>query len=98
MAIEPAACSAQTADMRLYAGLPILVLWGDYVELTPRWAPRLKLCRDFVETANRAGARAEMVMLKDVGFPGASHMRMLDRHSIAIGRWLVGWIDRHVAQ
>lgn len=98
VSIEPAACPAPTSDMRPYAGLPILVLWGDYVELSPRWAPRLKLCRDFVEAANRAGARAEMVMLKDVGFPGASHMLMQDRHSIAIGNWLAAWIDGKVAQ
>jgi pimeloyl-ACP methyl ester carboxylesterase len=98
VSIEPAACPAPTADLRPYAGLPILVLWGDYVELSPRWAPRLKLCREFVDAANRAGARAELVMLKDVGFPGASHMLMQDHHSIAIGNWLAGWIDRHVAR
>ena len=34
-------------DLAPYKGLPILVLFGDYVELSPRWAPRLKHCRDF---------------------------------------------------
>lgn len=97
VSIEPAACPAPTADMRPYTGLPILVLWGDYVEQSPRWAPRLKLCREFIEAANRAGARAEMVMLSDVGFPGASHMLMQDRHSVSIGNWLAAWIKRNVS-
>lgn len=98
VSIEPGACPAPTSDLRPYAGLPILVLWGDYVEQSPRWAPRLKLCREFVEAANRAGAKAEMVMLGDVGFPGASHMLMQDRHSLGIGNWLANWIDRNVGR
>ena len=67
---------------------------------TPRhvamsWAPRLKLCREFVEAANKTGGKAEMVMLADVGLPGASHMLMQDRHSLKIGAWLADWIDRN---
>ncbi|MEH3086092.1 MAG: esterase [Xylophilus ampelinus] len=96
VAIEPGACPAAGADMAPYAGLPILVLWGDYVDRSPRWAPRLKACREFVDAANRAGGHAELVMLADVGLPGASHMLMQDRHSLDIGRWLAGWIDRRV--
>lgn len=98
VSIEPGACPAAASDMRPFEGMPILVLWGDFVELSPRWAPRLKLCRDFVEAANKAGARAEMVMLADVGLAGASHMLMQDRHSLKIGAWLAGWLDRHTVR
>jgi len=96
VAIEPGACPAATDDMTPYAGLPILVLWGDYVDLSPRWAPRLKACREFVQAANAAGGKAELVMLADVGFRGNSHMLMQDRDSLQIADWLAGWIDRHV--
>lgn len=98
VAIEPGACPAADADMRPFAGLPVLVLWGDYVDLSPRWAPRLKTCAAFVAAANQAGAKAEMVMLNDVGLPGASHMLMQDRHSLQIGAWLASWIDARVAR
>jgi len=97
VSIEPGACPAADSDMRPYAGLPILVLWGDFVNESPRWAPRLKACRDFVAAANAAGAKAELVMLSEVGFPGASHMLMQDRHSLGIGNWLSGWIASRVA-
>jgi hypothetical protein len=83
--------------MAPYKGLAMLVLWGDFVALSPRWAPRLKACGEFVVAANKAGAKAEMVMLNDVGLPGASHMLMQDKHSVAIGNWLADWIDAHVA-
>jgi hypothetical protein len=98
VAIEPGACPAADGDLRPYRNLPILVLWGDYVDLAPRWAPRLKACREFVRAANAAGGKAELVLLADVGLPGASHMLMQDRHSLKIGAWLAEWLDRHVAR
>jgi hypothetical protein len=39
-----------------------------------------------------------MVMLADVGLPGASHMLMQDKHSLKIAAWLADWIDAHVAR
>ena len=97
VAIEPAACPDPAKDdMAPYKDLPILVLWGDYVDLVPRWAPRLKLCRAFVEAANKAGGKAELVLLPDVGMTGNSHMLMQDRNSLAVAEWLTRWLDAHV--
>ncbi len=98
VAIEPGACPAATDDMRPYANVPVLVLFGDYVALSPRWSARLDLCRAFVQAAVKAGARAELVMLPDVGFHGNSHMLMQDKNSLAIADWLLAWIDRRVEQ
>ena len=96
VSIEPAACPAVNDDMRPYTKMPILVLFGDYVELSTRWSPRLKACREFVEAANKSGARAELVVLPDVGFHGNSHMLMQDKNSLDVADWLLAWIDRHV--
>jgi len=95
VAIEPGACPAPTADMTPFAGLPILIIWGDNTEKSSLWGPRPKQCADFVAAANRAGAKAESVMLSDVGMPGATHMMMLDKNSVQIGEWLADWIDKH---
>ena len=72
------------------------MLFGDYVDLSPRWAPRLRACREFVEAANAAGGKAELVMLPDMGIRGNSHMLMQDRNSLEIADWLVGWIGKNV--
>jgi hypothetical protein len=72
------------------------VLFGDYVNLSTRWAPRLKACRDFTQRANTAGGKAEVVLLPDVGFHGNSHMLMQDRNSFEVADWLLSWIDREV--
>ncbi len=96
VAVEPGACPAATDPMAPFAGLPILVLWGDNVEQSPRWAPRLAACREFVAAANAAGGKVEMVMLPDVGFHGNSHMLMQDRNSLDVARWLETWIGQHI--
>ncbi|TXM91750.1 esterase [Methylobacterium sp. WL30] len=97
VAIEPAACPDPAKDdLAPYRDLPILVLWGDYVERVPRWAPRLKLCRAFVEAANKAGGMAELVLLPDVGMACNSHMLMQDRNSLDVAAWLAAWLDAHV--
>jgi pimeloyl-ACP methyl ester carboxylesterase len=96
VAVEPGACPAASDDMKPFAGLPILVLFGDYVDQSPRWAPRLAACRDFVKAANAAGGKAELVLLPDVGIRGNSHMLMQDQNSLEVANWLTGWIDGHV--
>ncbi|GJE58472.1 esterase [Methylobacterium trifolii] len=97
VAIEPAACPDPAKDdMAPYRDLPILVLFGDYVDLVPRWAPRLKLCRAFVAAANAAGGKAELVLLPEIGIAGNSHMLMQDTNSLEVADWLAGWLDRHV--
>jgi pimeloyl-ACP methyl ester carboxylesterase len=96
VAIEPGACPLATDDMTPYTKMPILVLFGDYVELSPRWAPRLKMCKEFVAAATKAGGKAELVELPKIGIHGNSHMLMQDRNSLAIADWLSNWIDGHI--
>jgi hypothetical protein len=98
VALEPGACPSATADMKPYVDLPILVVFGDYVDLSARWAPRLKACREFVQAANKAGGKVELVMLPEIGFRGSSHMFMQDRNSLEIADWLLAWIDSHIDQ
>ncbi len=98
VSIEPAACPDRKDDMAPFKGMPILVLFGDYVDQSPRWAPRLKLCRDFVQAVNAAGGKAELTLLPDIGIHGNSHMLMQDKNSLAIADWLVGWINHHIGQ
>jgi hypothetical protein len=95
VSIEPGACPAATDDMTPYTKMPILVLWGDYVDLSTRWSPRIKMCRAFVEAVNKAGGRAQSVVLPEIGMPGNSHMLMQDRNSLAIADWLLAWIARN---
>jgi hypothetical protein len=92
VSIEPGACPAPTDDLKPYAGLPILVLFGDYVDEFPRWAPRLRNCRAFVAAANAAGGKAEVLVLPDIGIKGNSHMLMQDKNNGAIAEVIQKWL------
>ncbi len=98
IAIEPGACPEAAADMRPFTRMPILVLFGDYVATSKRWAPRLKACQAFVEAARRAGGKVELVQLPDIGITGNSHMLMQDKNSLSVADFLSGWIDNHIAR
>jgi hypothetical protein len=80
--------------MAPYAGLPILVLFGDYVDEFTRWAPRLKNCRAFVPAAS---GKAELLVLPDIGIKGNTHMLMQDDNSLDVADILLDWIGKHVA-
>ena len=94
ISIEPGACPAADGDLRPFLKTPILVLFGDYVDLSPRWAPRLSACRAFVEATRQAGGRADLLVLPDVGIRGNSHMLMHDSNSLELADLLVGWIAK----
>jgi len=96
VAIEPAACPDAEADVSPYVTVPILVLWGDYVSLSPRWAPRLKACQAFAEAVKKHGGKVENVELPTLGIRGNSHMLMQDTNNLEVADWLLAWIDRNI--
>ncbi|NOG73213.1 esterase [Roseicella sp. DB1501] len=96
VSIEPGACPSAKADMAPYRDLPILVLWGDYVDQSSRWALRLKGCRDFAAAAHAAGGKVENAVLSELGIKGNSHMLMQDRNSLEVADWLEAWLTRAV--
>ncbi|MFC0402822.1 esterase [Paraburkholderia rhizosphaerae] len=96
VALEPAECPSATGDLTPYTKIPILVLFGDYIDQSPRWAPRLNACRAFADAAVRAGGHVQLVLLPDVGIHGNTHMMMQDRNSLDVANWVLHWIDTHV--
>jgi len=88
VSIEPGGCPPATDDLAPYLKMPILVLFGDYVDQSSRWAPRLKVCREFVEAVRLRGGKTELVVLPEIGIKGNSHMLMQDRNSLEIADWL----------
>jgi hypothetical protein len=96
VSIEPGDCPSATGDLTPYTKMPILVLFGDYVDQSPRWAPRLKACRAFVAATDNAGGHAQLVLLPDEGIHGNTHMMMQDRNNLDVADWILHWIDTHI--
>ena len=95
ISIEPGACPAPTGDLAPYKNIPTVVLFGDYVDEAPRWAPRLKLCREFAAAMKAAGGKTEVLVLPEIGIKGNSHMLMQDRNSLQIADLLIDWIGKN---
>jgi len=98
VAIEPCACPAGNDDMLRFMGIPVLVLFGDFVEQSPRWLPRMRACGSFVRSLNDQGGKGELVQLPEVGIKGNSHMLMQDRNSLEVAEWLAGWLERSLGE
>jgi hypothetical protein len=96
VALEPGSCPDVHADMKPFAAIPILVLYGDNVESSARWGPRLKQCQAFVQAAKQAGVKVELVQLPDIAIRGNSHMLMQDKNNLVVADWIMRWIDHHV--
>jgi hypothetical protein len=94
VSIEPGGCP--TGDLKPYVGIPTLVLFGDYVDQSLRWAPRLKQCREYAEAMKKLGGKTELVVLPEIGIKGNSHMLMQDRNSLELAAWLVAWLNSNV--
>lgn len=89
-------CPAADSDLAPYAKIPVLVLYGDYVEESPRWAPRLKICRAFITALQAKGYGARLMDLPAMGIKGNSHMLMHDRNSLEVAKLLDEWIAEKV--
>ena len=94
VSIEPGGCP--TGDLKPYVKIPMLVLFGDYVDQSPRWAPRLKQCREYADAIRKMGGKTELIVLPEIGIKGNSHMLMQDKNSLELAAWLVSWLNKNV--
>jgi pimeloyl-ACP methyl ester carboxylesterase len=81
-----------------YKGIPLLELFGDYLDVPavtggPRYAAR----KAVVDRINKIeGGRAAIVSLPDVGMRGNSHMVMQDRNNLQVADYLLEWLGKNV--
>ncbi|MDB5804121.1 MAG: esterase [Betaproteobacteria bacterium] len=95
VSIEPGACPDAKGDLAPYLKVPIMILWGDYVDTSPRWSPRLKGCREFTQAANKLGGKVTHYVLPEHGINGNSHMLMQDKNNLQIAEMVADWIGKN---
>jgi hypothetical protein len=91
--VEPAGLG----DPKLVANLkniPILTVYGDYIEQDSRWpAIRANQLKQ-LEAVKAAGGRYDVVNLPQAGIKGNSHMMMMDRNSDQIAGIINDWLEK----
>jgi pimeloyl-ACP methyl ester carboxylesterase len=91
VAIEPAG-SGPVAKAAAVKNIPVLAIFGDYVDQHPRWALAKKLFNEYGAAVKAAGGSYELVMLPDIGIKGNSHMLMQDKNSDQIAEVIQKWL------
>ena len=80
--------------------IPVMLLFGDYVDQHPRWAAYKKIDTEYGNAIHAAGGSVDFVNLPDIGIKGNSHMLMQEKNNREIAEviqnWLVskGMVDR----
>jgi pimeloyl-ACP methyl ester carboxylesterase len=91
VAVEPAA-AGDPAKAAALAGVPVLMIFGDYIEQDARW-PKIR-ANDlaFGEAVKAAGGSVDVVDLPQRGIRGNSHMLMMDKNNLEIAALIQDWL------
>ena len=95
VSIEPGNCPDPKGPTAPYAKIPTLVIYGDYVQLSDSWRPRLADCRAFADKLNAAGGHMKVIALPDIGIHGNDHMMMQDKNSLQVADVVIDWIRKN---
>ena len=72
--------------------VPVLMMFGDNVNLHPRWVAYRKLDLDYAAAVRAAGGKVDVVDLPNLGIRGNSHMVMMDRNNDAVADVIANWL------
>ncbi len=91
VAIEPAQ-AAELRDITALSAIPVLVIYGDNLELDKRW-PQIRQRTDvFFHQLQQQGGDVTLVDLPQHGIDGNSHLLMMERNSDAIAQLINDWL------
>jgi hypothetical protein len=64
--------------------IPLQVVWGDNIDKSATYTERLKHSRLFVDTINKYGGKATVLLLSDAGLKGNTHIPFADMNNVAV--------------
>jgi hypothetical protein len=64
--------------------IPLQVVWGDNIDKSATYTARLKHSRLFVDTINKYGGKATVLLLSDAGLKGNTHIPFADMNNVAV--------------
>lgn len=92
VAIEPSRATLAAADLPKLAGIPVLIVWGDFVPTSPLWSRFAADSEKFAADLRAAGADVTVLRLPEHGIAGNTHLPMLDLNSAAVARAIQDWM------
>ena len=89
--IEPAAVGDPAKVMAL-AGVPVLMVFGDFIAQDARWPIIRANGLRFAEAVRAVGGHVDVIDLPERGIRGNSHMIMMDRNSDEVAEVVQQWL------
>ena len=91
--VEPASIGdpAQIAKLR---DIPVLMIYGDYIEEDARWPDIRARGVTFAESLRAAGGYVEIIDLPEQNITSNSHMIMMDRNSDQVAALVQQWLAK----
>jgi hypothetical protein len=75
--------------------MPIQVVWGDNTEKVRTYGESVRMSKLFVDTVNKYGGKAQVLMLTDVGLKGNTHLPFADMNNVAVADLLSKFLAEH---
>ena len=72
------------AEFMKLTRLPLQIVWGDNVDQSPTQSAALEQSKRFIEVVNRHGGNAELLMLRDAGLVGNTHIPFADMNNVEV--------------
>jgi hypothetical protein len=91
VAVESAS-AGNPAKAAALKNVPVLMVFGDNVDLHPRWVAYRKLDLEYAAAVRAAGGKVDVINLPDVGIRGNSHMIMMDKNNDAVADVIQKWL------
>jgi pimeloyl-ACP methyl ester carboxylesterase len=73
-------------------GIPILAVYGDYIDQDSRWPQIRQRGLDFYAKVREAGGSVDVVSLPERGLHGNGHLMMMDRTNQAVAQVVQDWL------
>jgi len=91
VAIE-SATAGKVANAAKLKNVPVLMMFGDYVDQHPRWSHFKKVDTEYGDAIKAAGGSVDWINLPDIGIKGNSHMLMQDKNNAEIAAVIQKWL------
>ena len=95
IAVEPSgAPDPAKAEAAKVKGMPLLIVWGDFIDKHAVWQKIAANPRSGREAIKAAGGTVDTFDLPKMGIKGNTHMLMMDRNSDDVAKLVHEWIGK----
>ncbi len=98
IAIEPSGAPKPGPELDTIKHIPMLIVWGDYMEkkdLALPWKKFEAAVKAFADDINDKGGKVVWLVLPEIGITGNDHMLMMDTNSDDIAEVIQSWMGKN---